>query len=130
MFQGTPLAGKGNPTWPFSNTPETLTPWRNDLLQGPAPRPHRRAGIAARPLTLACAAVTGISAWLADIPRRIGDRLFLDRDEEAYWRGWQVTPLHGGLGRRYRDPRFDTHSAPPGPNGQVPLGQAPPDGDG
>jgi hypothetical protein len=129
MFKGTPLAGKGNPTWPFSNT---LTPWRNDLLRQPAPRPHRRAGelrLAARPLAPAGAAVTEISVWLADIPRRIGARLFLDSDEEAYWRGWQVTRLHGGLSRSYRDPRFDTRSAPPEPSGQAPLGQAPPDGD-
>ena len=28
-------------------------------------------------------------------------------DEEACWRGWEITPLCGGLGRRYRDPRFD-----------------------
>ena len=95
MFQGTPLAGKGNPTWPFSNMPETLTPWRNDLLQRPAIR-----------LGLARAVVTEVSAWLADIPRRIGDRLFLVSDEEAYWRGWRVTRLHGGLGRSYRDHRF------------------------
>ena len=29
-------------------------------------------------------------------------------DTEAYWRGWQITKTHGGLARRYRDPRFDT----------------------
>jgi hypothetical protein len=81
-----PSAGKGNPTWSLSSAPEPLTPWRNDL-----PRP---------------AAAREILAWPADIPRRIGTRLFLDIDEEAYWRGWQVTPLHCGLGRRYRDPRF------------------------
>lgn len=111
MFQGTPLAGKGNPTWPFSNTPpETLTPWRNDLLRRAAIRLDRGAGelrLAARPQGLARAIVTEVSAWLADIPRRIGDRLFLVSDEEAYWRGWQVTWLHGGLGRGYRDHRFD-----------------------
>ena len=35
-----------------------------------------------------------------------GDRLFVMNDTEAYWRGWQMTRTHGGLGRRYRDPRF------------------------
>ena len=127
MFHATPLAGKGNPTWPFSNTPETMTPWRNELLQPAAPRPGRTAGLAARPLALACATSNEISAWLADIPGRIGTRLFLETDEEAYWHGWQITQLHGGLGRSYRDFRFDARSAPAEPDGQVPLGQGPPD---
>lgn len=129
VSHGTPLAGKGNPTWPFSNAPETMTPWRNDLLQATAPRPGAPAGLAARAMTLITAAINEIAARLADIPRRIGARLFLDLDEEAYWRGWQVTPLHGGLGRDYRDFRFETLNGPAGPAGQVPLGQAPPDGD-
>jgi len=103
-----PGAGKGDPTWSSSSTPETLTPWRSDL-----PRPS---------------AASEIFAGLADIPRRIGTRLFLEADEEAYWRGWQVTALHCGLGRGYRDPRFDARGAPPEPGGQVPLEQAPPDG--
>jgi DnaJ-class molecular chaperone len=29
-------------------------------------------------------------------------------DTEACWRGWQITKTHCGLGRRYRDLRFDT----------------------
>ncbi len=47
-------------------------------------------------------------SWLAGLPRRLGDRLFVMNDTEAYWRSWQITRTHGGLGRRYRDPRFDT----------------------
>ncbi len=47
-------------------------------------------------------------SWLTAIPRRLGDRLFVMNDTEAYWRSWQITKTHGGLGRRYRDPRFDT----------------------
>jgi hypothetical protein len=47
-------------------------------------------------------------SWLAFIPRRLGDHLFAMNDTEAYWRGWQIAKVHGGLGRRYRDPRFDT----------------------
>jgi len=43
-------------------------------------------------------------SWLA----RVGDRLFAVNDNEAYWRGWQITRVHGGLSRRYRDPLFDT----------------------
>jgi len=46
-------------------------------------------------------------SWLTAIPRRLGDRLFVMNDTEAYWRGWQITKTHGGLARRYRDPRFD-----------------------
>jgi hypothetical protein len=45
--------------------------------------------------------------WLAALPRRLGDRLFAMNDAEAYWRTWQITSTHGGLGRRYCDPRFD-----------------------
>ena len=47
-------------------------------------------------------------SWLAAIPRRLGDRLFARNDAEAYWRNWQIIRTHGGLGRRYRDPHFDT----------------------
>ena len=46
-------------------------------------------------------------SWLAALPRRLGDRLFAMNDAEAYWRSWQITSTHGGLGRRYRDPWFD-----------------------
>ena len=46
--------------------------------------------------------------WLAAIPGRLGDRLFAMNDAEAYWRNWQITRTHGGLGRRYRDPQFGT----------------------
>ena len=57
----------------------------------------RAIGVAARVLL----------SWLAAIPRRLGDRLFAMNDAEAYWRSWQITSTHDGLGRRYRDPRFD-----------------------
>jgi hypothetical protein len=46
--------------------------------------------------------------WLAGLPRRLGDRLFAANDTEAYQWGWQITRMHGGLGRRYRHPWFDT----------------------
>ena len=49
--------------------------------------------------------------WLAYLLRRWGDRWFAMNDTEAYWRGWQITKTHGGLGRRYRDLRFDTLTA-------------------
>ena len=59
-------------------------------------------------------------SWLAALPGRLGDRLFAMNDNEAYWRGWQITKTHGGLGRRYRDPSFDLppeHREPPAPGG-------------
>jgi hypothetical protein len=49
--------------------------------------------------------------WLAYFLRRWGDRWFAVNDTEAYWWGWQVTKTRGGLGRRYRDTRFDTLAA-------------------
>jgi hypothetical protein len=54
--------------------------------------------------------ITGrvVLSWLAAVPRRLGDRLFAMNDAEAYWRDWQITRTQGGLGRSYRDPRFDT----------------------
>jgi len=49
--------------------------------------------------------------WLAYLLRRSADRCFTMNDTEAYWRGWQITKTHGGLGRRYRDIRFDALAA-------------------
>jgi hypothetical protein len=51
---------------------------------------------------------TLLASWLAGIGRRIGDRMFAMNDEEAGWRGWHIQRRHAGLGRRYRDPMFDT----------------------
>jgi hypothetical protein len=50
---------------------------------------------------------TGLRAWLACLPGRLGDQLFTMNDAEAGWRGWQITKVYGGFGRRNRDPRFD-----------------------
>ena len=113
MINRTNMLGKGNPRWPIGNAPETI--------KVPDPRiPH--------PLELAPAwdlsteQATGIAnigdlfrrtaglmaAWLAGLPRRAGRRLFAMNDLEAGWRGWQVIELRGGLGRQYRDHRFDS----------------------
>jgi hypothetical protein len=43
---------------------------------------------------------------MANARIRLGERLFRRLDEEASDHGWLVTPVQGGLGRRYRDPRF------------------------
>ena len=50
-------------------------------------------------------------SWVAYTLRRHGDRWFSMSDNEAYWRGWQITKTRAGLGRCYRDPRFDTLAA-------------------
>jgi hypothetical protein len=46
-------------------------------------------------------------AWFEGQLRRIGDRLFAAQDARARQRGWQITRQQAGLGRAYRDPRFD-----------------------
>ncbi len=84
------MLGKGNPSWPTSNTPETKT----------VPGAIRAGG--------------GLAvAWVIGLPRRAGRRLFAMNDAEAGWRGWRVTELRGGLARSYRDPRFDLLRAVP-----------------
>jgi hypothetical protein len=46
-------------------------------------------------------------AWFEGQLRRIGDQLFAAQDARARQRGWQITRQQSGLGRVYRDPRFD-----------------------
>jgi hypothetical protein len=104
------FTSKDKPPWPAGQPAHPTRP--------PAPMPPSRA-IAERPVRVRVRVhvrlgrplvltVALMLSWLAAIPRRLGDRLFAMNDNEAYWRGWQITPVHGGLGRRYRDPRFDT----------------------
>ena len=86
---------------------------KNDNLT--RPRPPTAALVRERPGsrvrdTLALAISVALD-WLAYLLRRCGDRWFAMNDTEAYWRGWQITKTHGGLGRRYRDLRFDTLAA-------------------
>jgi hypothetical protein len=106
------------PPWPLVGPTEgppgepTRGPARGPTA-GPAWGPPSRPGGPARRVGGRVADVAGFAAavllsWLAYIPRRLGDRLFSWNDTEAYWRGWQITKVGGGLGRRYRDPRFDT----------------------
>ena len=71
-----------------------------------SPRGKKRGGLGG--LSPGASAVLD---WLAYLLRRCGDRWFAMNDTEAYWRGWQITKTHGGLGRRYRDLRFDTLAA-------------------
>ena len=45
--------------------------------------------------------------WLAGHMRRMGNRLFAVHDAQARQHVSQITLRRGGLGRSYRDPRFD-----------------------
>jgi hypothetical protein len=55
-----------------------------------------------RPLTCVRAAIAALGQWL-----------FASSDATARNHGWQVTPIQLGLGRQYRDPRFDTLTSCP-----------------
>jgi hypothetical protein len=48
------------------------------------------------------------TCWLARFMEAVGQHLFAAEDRAAIQYGWQITACHGGLGRRYRDARFDT----------------------
>jgi hypothetical protein len=100
---------KDNPRWVISNAAETtkvasaaspllttvVTAW-DQPGEDPATIGERARGLGGVALS-----------WLIGLPRRAGARLFARNDEEAGWHGWQVTETLGGLGRQYRDPRFD-----------------------
>jgi hypothetical protein len=105
VINSTNVLGEHNPQWPTSDAPETLRV--PDL---------RVTGAANAGDAIRRAAAIAV-AWLAGLPRRIGRRLFYMNDLEARWRGWLVTETYGGLGRQYRDRRFDLISAqfPPRP---------------
>lgn len=61
--------------------------------------------------------------WVIPIIRlgltKLEQCLFGDLDEQARHDGWQVTRLHHGFGRRYRDPRFDLLSVCPDCSGSA-----------
>ncbi len=54
-----------------------------------------------------------LARWVADWLRAAGDRIFFAGDEEACWRGWQITRRQAGLARTYHDPRCDALVACP-----------------
>jgi hypothetical protein len=96
-------AGKRQSRWPRAEDREPRPP----AVARPADRAGgRRLGVRIR----AALAIVGtiVGDWLASVARRVGYRLFAMNDDEACWRGWRIIQLYGGLGRRYRDPRFDT----------------------
>ncbi len=100
------FTSKDNPRWLLA---EPVRPAPPPLPRAPAPAAD--ATTQASPARFGrILAIVGrlLLSWLAGLPRRLGDRLFVMNDTEAYWRGWQITKTHGGLARRYRDPRFDS----------------------
>ena len=90
-------AGKDNPPVPRPRPP-TVALVRDREAGRPA------GGQARDALGLAVGVVLD---WLAYFLRRWTDRRFAMNDTEAYWWGWQITKTLGGLGRNYRDIRFE-----------------------
>ena len=123
MFNITNFTCQDKPPWPPEGPAgELIEELAEELAEEPAEGPAEESAeesaeparrIGGRVADIAGLAVAVLLSWLAYIPRRLGDRLFSWNDTEAYWRGWQITKVHGGLGRRYRDPRFDTLTACP-----------------
>jgi hypothetical protein len=100
---------KDNLRWPKGNSAETIGP--PDLYLEVATWARRD-----RPASFADTvgdASTLAAAWLIGLPRRAGRRLFAINDTEACWRSWLVAEPLGGLGRQYRDARFDALAADP-----------------
>ena len=89
------------------NPPPTVALVRAPAARRPAGRRVREA------LALAVRVALDWPACLLrpSLLQHWGDRWFAMNDAEAYWRGWQITKTHAGLGRRYRDIRFDTLAA-------------------
>jgi len=93
------FTSKDNPPWsPQAERPQPEGPARAEDRPGPGRGRGR--------IWTALVAVVG--DCLGGYSRRWGDRWYTPNDEEACWRGWQTTRTHGGLGRRYRDPAFDS----------------------
>jgi DnaJ-class molecular chaperone len=55
-----------------------------------------------------CKIYLRLLTWLRACSDRIGERAFAGTDAVARRHDWQIVPTRAGLGRRYRDPRFDT----------------------
>jgi hypothetical protein len=106
-----PIGAPAGPTRPSGPAGFARTAVRRPGLSATSVHSLRALGTAGQILaaTGQILATTGqiLLSWLAALPGRLGDRLFTMNDTEAYWRDWQIIKTPGGLGRRYRDPRFD-----------------------
>jgi len=100
---------KDNIGWPKGNTAETTSVPDLYFAATSWGRCDRPASVA----DAFCNACTLAAAWLIGLPRRAGRRLYAINDAEAGWRRWLVTEALGGLGRRYRDARWDALAADP-----------------
>jgi hypothetical protein len=98
---------KDNIRWPKGNTAETSAVADLHLAATTWGRCDRPASVA----DTLCDASTFAAAWLIGLPRRAGRRLFAMKDAEAGWQRWQVTETLGGLGRGYRDARWEALAA-------------------
>jgi hypothetical protein len=49
-----------------------------------------------------------LTGWMSVCLALTGDLVFASKDAEASWRAWDMERRDAGLGRVYRDPRFDT----------------------
>jgi hypothetical protein len=54
-----------------------------------------------------------LTDWLARCLQQLGDLVFAGEDAEAAWHAWNVERRCAGLGRLYRDQRFDALAACP-----------------
>jgi hypothetical protein len=54
-----------------------------------------------------------LADWTARCVQQLGDLVFALEDAEATWHAWNVEPRYAGLGRLYRDQRFDALVACP-----------------
>lgn len=61
----------------------------------------------------------------AALAERAGNWLFARDDTLALANGWQIARRHAGLGRQYRDPRFDTLRVCPSCRGRGRTGDGP-----
>jgi hypothetical protein len=99
MLYGSNLFRKDNPRWGISNAAET------------AKVPYAAADLLAVTASDWVRGLSGICvSWLIGLPRRVGARWYAVNDAEARWSGWQVIERYGGLGRQYRDARFEALS--------------------
>jgi hypothetical protein len=53
------------------------------------------------------------ASWMCHYLTHAGNLLFAGKDREAGWHAWDVERRDAGLGRAYRDPRFDTLASCP-----------------
>jgi uncharacterized paraquat-inducible protein A len=72
---------------------------------------HARVRLAAAWIRLACNQLRPepderLTDWVARCVQQLGDLVFAREDQEASWHAWDVERRDAGLGRRYRDQRF------------------------